>query len=228
MQSLKALLQKLLQPLEQPWLLNHKPHVILVLGINGVGKTTSIAKVAHQLKQQGKSVLLVAADTFRAAAVEQLQTWGERLHVPAIAQAMGADPAAVAYDGVQAAVARAVDVVLIDTAGRLHTKDHLMAELQKINRVVTKALPGAPHDVWCVLDATVGQNAVQQVQQFHSAIPLTGLIVSKCDGEARAGALCGVAQHCPIPIRYVGTGERVENLALFQVTEFVDRLIQAN
>lgn len=225
MQTLKSMLCELLQPLEQPWQVSHRPHVILVLGVNGVGKTTSIAKVAYDLKRQGKSVLLVAADTFRAAAVEQLQTWGERLQVPVIAQAMGADPAAVAFDGVQAAIARGVDVVLIDTAGRLHTKDHLMAELRKIQRVTDKALAGVPHDVWCVLDATVGQNAVQQVQQFHAAIPLTGLIVTKWDGEAKAGAVCGVAQHCPVPIRYVGTGERVENLEPFVISAFVERLI---
>lgn len=222
--KLEALLRATLAPLESSWAPTVAPHVILMVGINGVGKTTSIAKLTHYLKNQGKSVVLAAADTFRAAAVDQLKTWGERLGVPVISQGMNADPAAVAFDGVQAGIARKADVVIVDTAGRLHTKDNLMEELRKIHRVIGKALPGAPQDVWCVLDATVGQNGIAQVKQFKDVVPLTGLIIAKWDGEAKAGVLCTLAKECPVPVRFVGVGEKVENLKLFSVVEFVTRL----
>lgn len=222
--KLETLLRATLAPLESTWSPSATPHVILMVGINGVGKTTSIAKLTHYLKQQGKSVVLAAADTFRAAAVDQLKTWGDRLGVPVISQGMNADPAAVAFDGVQAGIARKADVVIVDTAGRLHTKDNLMEELRKINRVIGKALPGAPQDIWCVLDATVGQNGIAQVKQFKEVVPLTGLIIAKWDGEAKAGAVCTIAQECPVPVRFVGTGEKVENLSPFSAAEFVARL----
>lgn len=222
--KLEALLRTTLAPLESIWAPTATPHVILMVGINGVGKTTSIAKLTHYLKQQDKSVVLAAADTFRAAAVDQLKTWGDRLNVPVISQGMNADPAAVAFDGVQAGIARKADVVIVDTAGRLHTKDNLMEELRKINRVIGKALPGAPQDVWCVIDATVGQNGIAQVKQFHEAVPLTGLILAKWDGEAKAGVVCTLAKECPVPIRFVGTGEKVANLESFVLENFINRL----
>lgn len=224
MAHLEALLRETLAPLESTWTPTEMPHVILMIGINGVGKTTTIAKLAHYLKSQNKSVILAAADTFRAAAVDQLKTWGDRLGVTVVAQGMDADPAAVAFDGVQAAVARKADVVIIDTAGRLHTKDNLMEELRKIHRVVGKALPGAPHDVWCVLDATVGQNAIAQVKQFTTVVPLTGLVIAKWDGEAKAGVVCTLAKECAVPVRFVGMGEKVTDLMPFVVEEFVARL----
>lgn len=224
MAHLEALLRETLAPLESTWAPTEMPHVILMIGINGVGKTTTIAKLAHYLKSQNKSVILAAADTFRAAAVDQLKTWGDRLGVTVVAQGMDADPAAVAFDGVQAAVARKADVVIIDTAGRLHTKDNLMEELRKIHRVVGKALPGAPHDVWCVLDATVGQNAIAQVKQFTTVVPLTGLVIAKWDGEAKAGVVCTLAKECAVPVRFVGMGEKVTDLMPFVVEEFVARL----
>lgn len=222
--KLEALLRATLAPLESSWAPTVAPHVILMVGINGVGKTTSIAKLTHYLKNQGKSVVLAAADTFRAAAVDQLKTWGERLGVPVISQGMNADPAAVAFDGVQAGIARKADVVIVDTAGRLHTKDNLMEELRKIHRVIGKALPGAPQDVWCVLDATVGQNGIAQVKQFKDVVPLTGLIIAKWDGEAKAGVLCTLAKECPVPVRFVGVGEQMTDLKLFSISEFVTRL----
>lgn len=224
--KLEALLRATLAPLESTWAPSASPHIILMVGINGVGKTTSIAKLSNYLKQQGKTVVLAAADTFRAAAVDQLKTWGERLGVPVISQGMNADPAAVAFDGVQAGIARKADVVIVDTAGRLHTKDNLMEELRKINRVIGKALPGAPHDVWCVLDATVGQNGIAQVKQFKEVVPLTGLIVAKWDGEAKAGVVCTLSQECPVPVRFVGTGENVGALELFSIEKFISRLHQ--
>ena len=222
--QLESLLRATLTPLESTWTLTTAPHVILMVGINGVGKTTSIAKLTHYLKQQGKTVVLAAADTFRAAAVDQLKTWGDRLDVPVISQGMNADPAAVAFDGVQAGIARKADVVIVDTAGRLHTKDNLMEELKKIHRVIGKALPGAPQDIWCVLDATVGQNGIAQVKQFKEIVPLTGLIIAKWDGEAKAGVLCTLAKECPVPVRFVGMGEKVDDFNTFSVVEFISKL----
>lgn len=219
--QLRDLLETQLQKLQKPFECRARPHVILVLGINGVGKTTSIAKLAAYFQKQGRSVVMVAADTFRAAAVEQLQEWGRRLSVPVVAQKMGSDPASVAFDGVQSGVASAADVVIVDTAGRMHNKANLLEELKKIHRVVAKAQAGAPHDTWVVMDATVGQNALQQVEQFSQAVPLTGLLVSKWDGEARSGVICSLT----LPIYFVGTGEGINHLEPFSAASFADRLL---
>ena len=202
-----------------------KPFVILVVGVNGVGKTTTIAKIAQRLVQAGKVPLLVAADTFRAAAIDQLQIWADRVGVDVIRHRHGADPAAVAFDGVAAAKARKVDVVLIDTAGRLHTKSNLMDELRKISRVITGECPGAPHEVLLVLDATVGQNALSQARQFHQAVGVTGLVLTKLDGTARGGIVVAIAEELKLPVRLIGVGESVEDLQDFQGTAFVDALI---
>ncbi|MBI4237235.1 MAG: signal recognition particle-docking protein FtsY [Deltaproteobacteria bacterium] len=201
------------------------PYVILILGVNGAGKTTTIAKLAHHFQQHGRRPLLVAGDTFRAAAIEQLQVWGGRLQLPVIASTPGADAGAVAFDGVRAAVARGHDVVLIDTAGRLHTRVPLMDELAKVQRVIGKALPGAPHERWCILDATIGQNALAQVQQFHERMGLTGLILTKCDGTAKAGAVFTLARTIPLPIHFIGSGEQIESLAPFTPAAFIERLL---
>lgn len=198
------------------------PLVILVIGVNGVGKTTSIGKLAAYFQAQNKRVLLCAADTFRAAAIDQLKVWGERLGVETIAQQPGADPAAVAFDGVQAAVARNYDVVLVDTAGRLHSKNNLMAELEKIKRVMGKALPQAPHETWLIVDATTGQNAVQQVKAFREVAQITGLIVTKLDGTAKGGILIGICDQFSIPIRFIGVGEKTADLRPFVPEEFAE------
>ncbi|MBI4366819.1 MAG: signal recognition particle-docking protein FtsY, partial [Deltaproteobacteria bacterium] len=199
--------------------------VVMVVGVNGVGKTTTIAKLAHRFRRDGQRPLLVAADTFRAAAIDQLRIWADRIGVPCIAKAPGADAAAVAFDGVAAGVARKAHVVLIDTSGRLHTKTPLMEELKKVKRVMGKALADAPHEIWCVLDATTGQNAIAQVREFHAALGLTGLVVAKYDGTAKAGALFAVARAASLPIRFLGTGEQVTDLAAFAPERFVDRLL---
>ena len=201
-----------------------KPFVILVVGVNGVGKTTTIAKLAQRLVQARRQLLLVAADTFRAAAIEQLQAWADRVGAPVIRQRHGADPAAVAFDGIVAAKARAVDVVLIDTAGRLHVKTNLMEELRKVKRVIGQELPGAPHEVLLVLDATVGQNALAQARQFHEAVGVTGLVLAKLDGTARGGIVVAIAEDLKIPVRLVGVGERVEDLQDFNPEAFVAAL----
>ena len=212
-------------PLESLFANAPKPFVILVVGVNGVGKTTTIAKIAQRLVQAGKVPLLVAADTFRAAAIDQLQVWADRVGVDVIRHRHGADPAAVAFDGVAAAKARKVDVVLIDTAGRLHTKSNLMDELRKISRVITGECPGAPHEVLLVLDATVGQNALSQARQFHQAVGVTGLVLTKLDGTARGGIVVAIAEELKLPVRLIGVGESVEDLQDFQGTAFVDALI---
>src|SRR2546426_493025 len=202
------------------------PSVMLVFGVNGVGKTTTIAKLAHRLEREGRSVLLAAADTFRAGAREQLQIWAERLRVPCVgATGKGGDPAAVAFDAVAAARARGVDTVLVDTAGRLHTEERLLAELAKVVRVVAKQRPDAPHESLLVLDATVGQNAVQQAQAFAAALPLTGLIVTKLDGTAKGGSVVAVQRAVPVPIRFVGTGEGLDDLEAFDAPSYAKRLI---
>lgn len=206
----------------------HQPTVVMIVGVNGVGKTTSIAKLAHTLQQQGQRPLLVAGDTFRAAAVEQLKVWGARLNVPVIAREMGADSASVAFDGIKAAQARDRNIVLVDTAGRLHTKVPLMDELGKVQRVMDKALPGAPHERWCVLDATTGQNMLAQVRQFHALLGLTGLIITKLDGTAKAGAIFSIAKEVPIPLRYTGHGEQADQLSPFDATRFVENLLQSS
>lgn len=202
-----------------------KPFVILTVGVNGVGKTTTIAKIAQRLVQNGKAPLLVAADTFRAAAIDQLQVWADRVGAEVIRHRHGADPAAVAYDGVAAARARGVDVVLIDTAGRLHTKSNLMDELRKISRVIGQELPGAPHEVLLVLDATLGQNALAQARQFHQAVAVTGLALTKLDGTARGGILVAIADELKLPVRLIGVGETVEDLQDFRPQAFVDALL---
>ena len=202
-----------------------KPFVVLVVGVNGVGKTTTIAKIAQRLVQAGKVPLLVAADTFRAAAIDQLQVWADRVGVDVIRHRHGADPAAVAYDGLAAAKARQVDVVLIDTAGRLHTKSNLMDELRKITRVIAQERPGAPHEVLLVLDATVGQNALSQARQFHQAIGVTGLVLTKLDGTARGGIVVAIADELKLPVRLIGVGESVDDLQDFQRQAFVDALL---
>lgn len=200
------------------------PFVFLVVGVNGAGKTTTIAKVAERLTQAGRRVLLVAADTFRAAAIDQLQVWADRIGVDVIRHRHGADPAAVAFDGIVAAKARAVDVVLIDTAGRLHTKSNLMDELRKVKRVIGQELPEAPHEVLLVLDATIGQNALAQARQFHQAVGVTGLVLTKLDGTARGGIVVAIAEELRIPVRLVGVGEGVDDLQDFNPEAFVAAL----
>jgi fused signal recognition particle receptor len=202
-----------------------KPFVILAVGVNGVGKTTTIAKIAQRLAQGGRVPLLVAADTFRAAAIDQLQVWADRIGVELIRHRHGADPAAVAYDGLAAAKARDVDVVLIDTAGRLHTKSNLMDELRKIKRVIGQELPGAPHEVLLVLDATLGQNALAQARQFHQAVGVTALALTKLDGTARGGIVVAIADELKLPVRLIGVGEAVEDLQDFQPRAFVNALL---
>ena len=200
------------------------PTVVLVVGVNGVGKTTSVAKLARRLQREGKKVLLGAADTYRAGAVAQLETWAARLGIECVSGASGGDPAAVAYDAVEAAIARNVDVVVIDTAGRLHTQDGLMAELGKVVRVVAKKLPGAPHEVFLVLDGTVGQNAVQQGKLFGKVVSPTGLVITKLDGTARGGAIVALRRELNVPIRFVGTGETVDDFAPFDPRAWAETL----
>ncbi len=211
------------RPLEIP--AGDSPFVILVVGVNGVGKTTTIAKMAHHLKGQGKRVMLAAGDTFRAAAVEQLTTWGERLGVPVVAQNTGADPASVIFDAYTAAAARGCDVLIADTAGRLHTQGGLMAELGKIRRVLGKQNAAAPHETLLVLDATMGQNALQQARMFHEAISLTSIALTKLDGTAKGGIVFAIAETLGLPIRYIGVGEQVDDLQVFSATEFVAALL---
>ncbi|HBP45419.1 MAG TPA: signal recognition particle-docking protein FtsY [Flavobacteriales bacterium] len=204
-----------------------QPYVVMVVGVNGVGKTTSIGKLAWMYKDSGKRVLLGAADTFRAAAIDQLKIWSERAGVEIIAQHMGADPAAVAFDTLEAAVARNSEVVIIDTAGRLHNKRGLMEELTKIRRVMDRIVPGAPHEVLLVLDGSTGQNAVEQAKQFTSATDVTGLILTKLDGTAKGGVVLAITDQLSIPVRFIGIGEKMEDLQDFEVTEFIDSLIPA-
>jgi fused signal recognition particle receptor len=203
-----------------------KPHVILVVGVNGVGKTTSIGKLAWRFKQAGKQVVLGAADTFRAAAVEQLLLWGERTGVRVVHQQSGSDPASVGFDTLKSAMASSADIVLIDTAGRLHNKGHLMAELSKVRTVLNKCLEGAPHEVWLVLDASTGQNAVEQAKQFTAATQVTGLILTKLDGTAKGGVAIGICAEFKLPIRFVGVGEGMEQLQVFDKEAFVDGLFE--
>ncbi len=201
------------------------PHVILVVGVNGVGKTTTIGKLAAWFQSQGKKVILGAGDTFRAAAIDQLQTWADRTGVDLIKQQPGADPAAVAFDTVKAGKARGADVIIIDTAGRLHSKEDLMAELAKINRSIAKELPGAPHETLLVIDSTTGQNAVQQVRAFSEVVKLTGLVATKLDGTAKGGVLVGIAHQFRLPISFIGVGEKVNDLRPFEPSEFVSAMV---
>lgn len=201
------------------------PRVILVVGVNGSGKTTSIAKLAALLKGQGRKVMVGAGDTFRAAAVEQLTRWAERLEIPIIQQARGSDPAAVAYDATAAAVARNIDDLIVDTAGRLHTQKNLMEQLKKIVRTIQKHVPDAPHETLLVLDATTGQNAIRQAQEFTKAADVTGLILAKMDGTAKGGAVFGIREHLPLPVKYIGVGEGLDDLEPFAPEEFVDAIL---
>ncbi|GAB4529919.1 MAG: signal recognition particle-docking protein FtsY [Anaerolineales bacterium] len=203
----------------------HQPTVILVVGVNGSGKTTSIAKLGKRFQEAGKQVIFGAADTFRAAAVDQLQVWGERLGIPVIAGQPGGDPGAVAYDTIQSAVARHLDVAIIDTAGRLHTRFNLMEELKKVYRVSQKALPGAPHHVWLVMDATTGQNALQQAQAFKKAVHVTGIILAKLDSSARGGMAFAIQRELNLPIYFAGLGERPDDLQPFDPDAFIDGIL---
>lgn len=208
------------------YLSDKKPFIILVVGVNGVGKTTTIGKLAHQFKVAGKNVLLGAADTFRAAAVEQLTLWAERTQTSIVKQAMGADPGAVAFDTLQAAVARKVDVAIIDTAGRLHNKANLMNELSKIKKVMNKVLPDAPHEVLLVLDGSTGQNAIEQAKQFTEATNVTGIALTKLDGTAKGGVVIAIADTFNIPIKFIGVGEKMEDLKIFNSTDFIENLFK--
>lgn len=224
--SLQGELAALLRPVEQPLVIQsaNKPFVILVVGVNGAGKTTTIGKLAKKLQLEGKKVMLAAGDTFRAAAVEQLQVWGERNKIPVIAQHTGADSASVIFDAVQAAKARGVDVLIADTAGRLHTKDNLMEELKKVRRVIGKLDADAPHEVLLVLDAGTGQNAINQAKQFNQTVTLTGLALTKLDGTAKGGVIFALAKQFGLPIRYIGVGEGIDDLRTFEAEPFVQAL----
>jgi fused signal recognition particle receptor len=224
--ALKESLSALLAPLEKPLeIKNHQPFVIMLTGVNGAGKTTTIGKLTHLFQAEGKSVLIAAGDTFRAAAREQLQAWGERNSVHVIASE-GGDAAAVIFDAINSAKAKGIDIVLADTAGRLPTQLNLMEEIRKVQRVIDKALPGAPHEVLLVLDANTGQNAVMQVKAFDDALGVTGLVLSKLDGTAKGGVIAAIAQSRPIPIRFIGVGESIEDLRPFKTSEFVEALFE--
>ena len=230
LKALNDAMVDILKPVEKPLDVDPtiKPYVILVVGINGAGKTTTIGKMAHRLKAEGRSVMLAAGDTFRAAAREQLEVWAERNAVPIIAQQAGAEPAAVIFDALQAARARNIDVLIADTAGRLHTQTHLMDELKKIKRVLARLDAGAPHEVLLVLDGTIGQNAVAQAEEFHKGLGVTGLVVTKLDGTAKGGVVLAIAQKSRIPIRFVGVGEETEDFGVFNASEFVTALLKTN
>ena len=216
-----------LRPAAQPLDLDHRPAVVLMLGVNGSGKTTTCAKLAARLTADGRRVLLAAADTFRAAAIEQLERWGERIGVDVVRQAAGSDPAAVVFDAVKAAAARGLDALIVDTAGRLHTKTTLMDELAKLRRVIERQLPGAPHETLMVLDATTGQNGVVQARAFHEGVGLTGVCLTKLDGTAKGGIVVRIVRELGLPVKLLGVGERVEDLQAFDPAAFVDALVPA-
>jgi fused signal recognition particle receptor len=201
-----------------------EPYVVMLIGVNGVGKTTTIAKLGHQVRERGKAVMFVAADTFRAAAIEQLQVWGDRVGADVVKQKQGSDPSAVVFDGLSSAIVKKTDVVFIDTAGRLHTKVNLMEELEKIRRVAQKRIPDAPHEVWLVVDATTGQNAISQAEMFHKAMGLTGIILTKLDGTAKGGIVAGICHQLKIPIKFIGIGEKMDDLRPFNASEFVEAI----
>jgi len=227
-QRLRETLIELLRPCQQALdPAGHTPYVVMVVGVNGAGKTTTIGKLAHRFQAEGRKVMLAAADTFRAAAVDQLKVWGARNNVPVIAQETGADAAAVAHDALHAAQARGMDLLIVDTAGRLHTQSGLMDELKKIRRVLQNIEPSAPHEVLLVLDAGIGQNALAQLEHFSAAVNVSGLILTKLDGTARGGVVFAMAARRPVPIRYIGVGEGIEDLRPFDATEFVDALLPA-
>jgi fused signal recognition particle receptor len=227
-EALQDELRKLLVPVDQPLVIDtqKKPYVILMVGVNGVGKTTTIGKLARRFQNEGKSVMLAAGDTFRAAAVEQLQVWGERNNISVIAQHSGADSASVIFDAVQAAQSRGIDVLIADTAGRLHTKANLMEELSKVVRVMRKLIPDAPHEVLLVLDAGTGQNAINQAKEFRQAVGVSGLVLTKLDGTAKGGVLFALAKTTGLPIRFIGVGEKLEDLRPFEAEEFVQALFE--
>ncbi|NND61031.1 MAG: signal recognition particle-docking protein FtsY [Gammaproteobacteria bacterium] len=229
-QALRSELREILEPVSKPLQVDssRKPYVILMVGVNGAGKTTTIGKLSRRFLDQGHSVMLAAGDTFRAAAVEQLQTWGQRNDVPVIAQQPGADPAAVVYDALEAAKARGIDVLIADTAGRLHTQDNLMDELRKVKRVLSRLDEQAPDETMLIIDAGNGQNALVQAQQFHEAIGLTGLTITKLDGTAKGGILVAIAQQLQIPIRFIGVGEQAADLGVFSADDYVDALLSSN
>ncbi|MBX3703779.1 MAG: signal recognition particle-docking protein FtsY [Steroidobacteraceae bacterium] len=227
--ALRGKLIEMLQPVERPLVIDRarRPFVILVVGVNGSGKTTSIGKLARRLRDQGLAVMLAAGDTFRAAAVEQLAVWAERNGVPIVSQPAGADPAAVVFDALQAARARGIDVLIADTAGRLHTQSHLMDELAKVARVLKRQDPDAPHEVLLVLDASLGQNALRQAGQFRQAAGVTGIVVTKLDGTAKGGIVVALARRFGLPIRFVGVGEQAEDFGVFDAAAYVDGLLRA-
>jgi fused signal recognition particle receptor len=218
---------EILKPSSQPLIIPEQstPYVILMVGINGVGKTTTIGKLAKQFQNQGKSVMLAAGDTFRAAAVEQLQVWGERNNIPVISQHSGADSASVIYDALQAAQARQVDILIADTAGRLHTQSNLMEELKKVKRVMSKLDENAPHEIMLVVDSGTGQNALSQAIQFDQAVGVTGITLTKLDGTAKGGIIFAIAKKTGLPIRFIGVGESIDDLRRFEAEEFVDALL---
>jgi fused signal recognition particle receptor len=223
--ALAAHIMRALEAAPAPLDLSARPAVVLVVGVNGSGKTTTCGKLAWRLREEGRDVVLAAGDTFRAAAIEQLERWGERVGVPVVAQGPGADPSAVAFDAVRAAQARGADVLLVDTAGRLHTKSNLMAELAKVKRVLGRQLPGAPHETLLVLDATTGQNGIAQARLFHEALSLSGLILTKLDGTAKGGIVVRIHRELGLPIKLVATGERPEDLAPFDAESFVAGMV---
>ena len=229
LKALQDAMLDILKPVEKPLAIdpNIRPYVILVVGINGAGKTTTIGKLARRLLAEGRSVMLAAGDTFRAAAREQLEVWAERNQVPIVASQAGAEPAAVIFDGLNAARSRGIDVLIADTAGRLHTQTHLMDELKKVKRVLARLDPGAPHEVLLVLDGTIGQNAVAQADEFNKGLGVTGLVVTKLDGTAKGGVVLAIAQKLKIPIRFVGVGEQSEDFGVFNAQEFVAALLKS-
>ncbi len=229
--ELKSLIREhlleVLQATDRPLThVSQPPAVIMVVGVNGSGKTTTIGKLTARFKSEGRSILLCAADTFRAAAIEQLEVWGQRTGTDIIRQKTGADPSAVVFDAVQAAKARKTDYIVIDTAGRLHTKDNLMAELEKMKRTIAKVIPSAPHEVWLVLDATTGQNGLEQARKFTETSGVTGIVLTKLDGTAKGGVVVGIARELNLPIRYIGVGEKVEDLLPFDPEEFIQSLFE--
>jgi fused signal recognition particle receptor len=230
LRALNEAMSQILAPVERPLAIDagHKPFVILVVGINGAGKTTTIGKLSARLLAEGKSVMLAAGDTFRAAAREQLEVWAERNGVPIVAQQAGAEPAAVIFDALNAARARNIDVLIADTAGRLHTQTHLMDELKKVKRVLARLDPSAPHEVLLVLDGTIGQNAVAQAEEFNKGLGVTGLVVTKLDGTAKGGVVLAIAQRLKIPIRFIGVGEQSEDFGVFNAAEFVSALLKSD
>lgn len=224
-ERLKQILFEILSSHFSPFSLTSSPYTILMIGANGTGKTTTIGKLAYRLRNEGKSVILAAADTFRAAASEQLLIWGERAGIPVIKHREGADPGAVVFDAVSAARARAADVLIVDTAGRLHTKSNLMEELKKVKRIMTRELPGAPHEVLLVLDANTGQNALVQAKMFNEALGITGIVLTKLDGTAKGGIVFAISRELSIPVKFVGIGEAIEDLRDFDPKEFVEALL---